>query len=719
MNWAKVGDSLFRHHLPLMFAIVILISLTAPAPGQAIAKPVIGDYKVVQTVNTCIIFILSGISLNSSEIKRALQAWEGCIYAFIVILFITPLIGFIVINIPFSPEEFALGFAVFCCTPTSVSTGTQLVQIAEGNVALSLMQTVTTNVIGSLTVPIMLSAVIGGGSDVHFSPTKMIVQLCFTCLVPSLVGKCMREFIPGVAQFVTKYKMYFSLFSSLNLCMVLWQTMSNSRESIINTGIGKIFILIGAGISVSLTLLLMSIFFTCFLSRIVKPINGWPILNRFQAFITCKKTENDDLESDMPRRRKSSFTRIDNYVITPKLLDLNKESEPKSFSQKCFEFLWPVAAGRGAFFDAHGPGKFPLMSPAELKAIILMPAQKALPMAVTIASFLEFEGGEAPRGLVIVSCVVSHCSQLFIISFFSNWLRKMENWPTLTKTTPINCEVEEGENQIPPSIAAIANARAASLALEQVPVSAVSLNSSENDHTLPTSPPILSSNKITNENILSSNFTESNAGELPMKVTTNIIEMQRSKMGSALMRASLEGIVELTEDSKAENRSKSTNNNSSDEMGKNENVSQGSSSPNYDMFDFSNIINSERRSNYSPSKNSPLLRPSTSPSSPGICRTLSASLSIPPHLVLAPTSSLVSQSISSNSSSCSSSCSSTKGGGCGNDARPSTGRRETAFMSPLEECSSEEGSIFDASPSATPISNLHIEIIINNEVSKC
>lgn len=84
-------------------------------------------YRVIPTVHLCTIFVVSGLTLNTKEAVEALKAPKGLIYGLISILGITPLLGFVMLKIPFSEEAFSTGLAIFCTVPTTLSSGVALV----------------------------------------------------------------------------------------------------------------------------------------------------------------------------------------------------------------------------------------------------------------------------------------------------------------------------------------------------------------------------------------------------------------------------------------------------------------------------------------------------------------------------------------------------------------------------------------------------------------
>lgn len=84
-------------------------------------------YRVVPTIHLCTIFIVSGLTLDTKEAVEALKAPKALIYGLVSILGITPLLGFVMLRIPFSQKTFSTGLVIFCTVPTTLSSGIALV----------------------------------------------------------------------------------------------------------------------------------------------------------------------------------------------------------------------------------------------------------------------------------------------------------------------------------------------------------------------------------------------------------------------------------------------------------------------------------------------------------------------------------------------------------------------------------------------------------------
>ena len=216
-----------------------------------------GDFRIVSTINIILVFFVSGLTLNTKEIHKAVHQWPGTIYGYITILGITPTLGFALRAIPFTPPEFAAGLAIFAAAPTTLGAGAALVRQARGNDALALLLLTGTNILSVFFMPLWLKALIGGedGSSTTTSPAatdgstttttsseytlsfsigKMIWQLLITVLVPAIIGKVLRDFIPPIRSFSTKYKEYLSMFATTNLAMIVWQSLSSAQSLLVS-----------------------------------------------------------------------------------------------------------------------------------------------------------------------------------------------------------------------------------------------------------------------------------------------------------------------------------------------------------------------------------------------------------------------------------------------------------------------------------------------------
>lgn len=205
-------------------------------------------------VNVALIFLLSGLKLKTDDVFKAVRSWREMLFSCISILFITPLLGMALINISFDTPELAYGFAIFCTMPTTLSSGVILTGQGKGNIALALLLTVSTNLLGIITLPFMLVAVFSTAADVSVSidAGKLLVKLLLYILLPLTTGKIIRHTVPCVPRFCTLFKIRLKLLSSFLLIMIPWMSVSKSAEQMKSLTAAEILACFGLGIAIHL-----------------------------------------------------------------------------------------------------------------------------------------------------------------------------------------------------------------------------------------------------------------------------------------------------------------------------------------------------------------------------------------------------------------------------------------------------------------------------------
>ena len=214
--------------LPIGFLFILIISLSAPYPGSVVASwKFLGGIGVVQAINNVIVFFISGLTLNTKEALDAAKQFKSLALGMISILFVTPMLAFVVRYIPFRPAEFGIGLAIFCTVPTTLGVGVALTLASGGNHALSLLLTVSTNILGIFTVPFLLQFVLSSG-QLQFDVASLVLKLFCTVFIPSVLGGLVRRIGGGVLKWVSNHRVFLSMFSTSNLICIIWQTLSSA-----------------------------------------------------------------------------------------------------------------------------------------------------------------------------------------------------------------------------------------------------------------------------------------------------------------------------------------------------------------------------------------------------------------------------------------------------------------------------------------------------------
>lgn len=119
-RWTLLKKKVVENFLPLGFAVALLVALSFPYPGKQLGTYSLEGVYIVQAINNVCVFFVSGITLNVSALANALTHWRVVVLGVVVILGLTPLLGFVMVRLPLEPVEFSAGLAIFCCVPTTL-----------------------------------------------------------------------------------------------------------------------------------------------------------------------------------------------------------------------------------------------------------------------------------------------------------------------------------------------------------------------------------------------------------------------------------------------------------------------------------------------------------------------------------------------------------------------------------------------------------------------
>ncbi|XP_040377086.1 probable sodium/metabolite cotransporter BASS4, chloroplastic isoform X2 [Oryza brachyantha] len=214
--------------LPLALITGVALGLVDPTLGCLAHKYSLSKYS------TFGIFLISGLTLRTKELGAAVEAWPAGLFGLASILLFTPFLAQFITQIKFFPHEFITGLAMFCCMPTTLSSGVTLTQLVGGNTALALAMTAISNLLGIMIVPLSLAKYIGAGAGVSLPTEQLFKSLVTTLLIPIILGKVARETSKGIAGFVDRNKKGFSVTSAILLSLVPWIQVSRSRSLLLS-----------------------------------------------------------------------------------------------------------------------------------------------------------------------------------------------------------------------------------------------------------------------------------------------------------------------------------------------------------------------------------------------------------------------------------------------------------------------------------------------------
>lgn len=244
-------DFFYTNFLPTILVSAVVLGLIYPRLGQQLYQ--IGLSKWA----TFGVFLISGVTLRTSEVGDVLQAWLSLLFGVVSSLVITPWIAVLVLQFPIFPREFVTGLALFCCMPTTLSSGVTLSQVAGANTALALSLTLISNLLGILTIPFMISKLVAPNLGISVPAGPLMKSLVEMSLVPLLIGKVIRVYASG---FIDKKEKELAILSAIFLGLVPWMQVSCGRDLFLSLKMQNITAAAVLGLATHCVFLLWNLF---------------------------------------------------------------------------------------------------------------------------------------------------------------------------------------------------------------------------------------------------------------------------------------------------------------------------------------------------------------------------------------------------------------------------------------------------------------------------
>lgn len=258
-----------EHFILIALGFALIIAFFAPNIGYEASQQKLGyqAYGLIEFINNVIVFYISGLTLKIEEMTTIWTHRYSILYGLCMINFVSTLLVFVIKELTFLSltNEYLIGLCIFVTVPTTLGVGVALTYASKGDVIMSLFLTVTSNMLGIITVPFLLRLYFAGNdktSNIHIEPTTLAFRLTLTVMIPTITGIICRQFIPGVIAFTKLHREFFSMFSMANLMCMVWMSLSKAKKLLMKQDISEIFILIALNIIIHSCYLLINYLIT-------------------------------------------------------------------------------------------------------------------------------------------------------------------------------------------------------------------------------------------------------------------------------------------------------------------------------------------------------------------------------------------------------------------------------------------------------------------------
>ncbi|MCI5111698.1 MAG: bile acid:sodium symporter [Marivita sp.] len=195
-----------------------------------------------------VIMLGMGASLTPRDFYLALRRPYGLAIGVISQYGFMPLIGFLLATFLVVPEAIALGILIMACMPGG-TTSNIFTYFSKGNLALSVLMTVTSTVTGVVMIPLVL-LLYASALDLEIPRENIIVTLVLL-LVPVAIGMVLRKLSANVGAvtefFGSALALFFIIFLMVSWIPRNWQFLleTTSATYVASIGLGLFGITIG------------------------------------------------------------------------------------------------------------------------------------------------------------------------------------------------------------------------------------------------------------------------------------------------------------------------------------------------------------------------------------------------------------------------------------------------------------------------------------------
>ena len=218
----------------------------------------VGEFE--QAILALMIFVIMlgmGASLTPRDFLLALKRPYGLMIGVVSQYGFMPFIGFLLITLLPLPSAIAVGVLIMACMPGG-TTSNIFTYFSKGNLALSVLMTVTSTVTGVVLIPIIL-VLYANALDLEIPRENIIITLILL-LVPVAIGMGLRKInanVGAVTEFLgSALALFFILFLLVSWVPRNWQFLMTTTPAtyVAAIGLGLFGILIGYGFARALRL---------------------------------------------------------------------------------------------------------------------------------------------------------------------------------------------------------------------------------------------------------------------------------------------------------------------------------------------------------------------------------------------------------------------------------------------------------------------------------
>ncbi|RRJ83264.1 bile acid:sodium symporter [Aestuariirhabdus litorea] len=176
-----------RYTMPIGLLLAFTCALLFPLPGQWLEQLGLVQWMVA------LIFLINGYQTRLQANSAAAGSLRLLLIGFLVNLLLAPWVGWWVVKLLPLSAEVAIGVLVMAAVPPTLATGIVMTRLARGDAGGAMLLTISLNLLGVFTIPLLLSLTLGSAELVELSPWPLLYKLALLVLLPFALGLLLRR----------------------------------------------------------------------------------------------------------------------------------------------------------------------------------------------------------------------------------------------------------------------------------------------------------------------------------------------------------------------------------------------------------------------------------------------------------------------------------------------------------------------------------------------
>ena len=190
-----------------------------------------------------IIFIISGLLIESDQIKAGIRDIKSTVLAWAVIIIIAPIAAGLICLLPLETGV-AIGLFIVAVMPTTLSSGIVMTGTAGGNMAHALLITMLSNFIGIFSIPVILSILLSSldqQKELMIDRGAIFFKLIILVLFPLMIGIVSKAVVFKTGQ-LGQFKL--QVVNQWMIIGVVFIALSGVKQVILGSGLSFFYILV-------------------------------------------------------------------------------------------------------------------------------------------------------------------------------------------------------------------------------------------------------------------------------------------------------------------------------------------------------------------------------------------------------------------------------------------------------------------------------------------